>query len=222
MSRYKKYEYLPWWLNNLNDNTLWPTEKEVLDLDYYCKKHGTKLSHEMAAKRLVRSRHTVYLARRRLEELGLRCTEPAKGSSRLGRPIEYQNEAEWLAALQARRIEPRRLVIKRKSSRESPPLQGGSLSKGKKEASAETAEAGVPLSQTPTGLTNRCSGEGSDSPPTQKAKTEFFRQVMYRNSLDRFLELGYPEERSERLARIKTDRYLAKREAERKSREDSG
>ncbi|MBA7607503.1 hypothetical protein ES703_14662 [subsurface metagenome] len=134
MSVYKKYPNLPWWLVNENHNTLTPVEKEVLDTDYYCKKHGTKLSHQQTADIHHRSRHAVYKARRRLAELLLRSTLPAKGSFKLGFPIEYQNEDEWLAALRAWGKDPRRLLSKRKSSRETPPLGGVSLSKVKKVA----------------------------------------------------------------------------------------
>lgn len=211
MGRYKKYEYLPWWLNNLNDNTLWPSEKEVLDLDYYCKKHGTRLSHDQAAKHLVRSRHAVYLARRRLEELGLRATVPAKGSFLLGRPIEYQNEAEWLAALRARRLDPRRLVIKRKSSQKKRPLRGLSSSKVSVASASETAEAGVSFPQTPGGSTDRCSGGTVENPPTPETRDQLLGEVLYPENLDKLLELGYPKEKAERLAKIKTDRYVAKR-----------
>ncbi|MBA7649681.1 hypothetical protein ES703_57479 [subsurface metagenome] len=218
MSRYKKYENLPWWLNNLNDNTLTPTQKEVLDLDYYCLKHGTKLSHEKAAEKLDRGRHTVYTARRRLSELILRTTRRSKGSFLIGNPIEYQNETDWLAVLRARGVHPGRFKMKRKSLRESPPLRGVSLSEVKKVASAEAAEAGVSFSQTPRGLTNRCSGEGGDSSPTQKARDKFIKRVIYRESLGNLLDLGYPGERAKRLARIKTDHYMAKRKAERDSR----
>lgn len=218
MGRYKKYENLPWWLNSLDDNTLTPTQKEVLDLDYYCLKHGTKLSHEKAAEKLDRGRHTVYTARRRLSELILRTTRRAKGSFLIGRPIEYQNEADWLAVLRARGLDPRRFKMKRKSVRERPPLRGGSLSQVQSEATAEAAEAGVSHPQTPGGSTDRCSGGAGDSPPTQKAKDEFLRRIVYRESLDKLLDLGYPRERAERLAQIKTGHYIAKRKAERESK----
>ncbi|MBA7607509.1 hypothetical protein ES703_14668 [subsurface metagenome] len=134
MGKYRKYPNLPWWLVSLDDNTLTPTQKEVLDLDYYCKKHGTKLSHQGAADMLDRSRQRVYESRRRLAELLLRTTLPAKGSFKLGFPIEYQNEAEWLAALRAWAIDPRRLKNKRKSVQKKTPLQGVSSSQVKKEA----------------------------------------------------------------------------------------
>ncbi|MBA7474426.1 hypothetical protein ES707_09778 [subsurface metagenome] len=129
MGKYRKYSNLPWWLVSLDDNTLTPTQKEVLDLDYYCKKHGTKLSHEKAAEKLDRGRHTIYTARRRLAELLLRSTLPAKGSFKLGFPIEYQNEADWLATLRAWGIDPRRFKMKRKSvQKKSLPLRGREIS----------------------------------------------------------------------------------------------
>lgn len=129
MGKYRKYPNLPWWLVSLDDNTLTPTQKEVLDLDYYCKKHGTKLSHQRAADMLDRSRQRVYESRRRLEELLLRTTLPAKGSFKLGFPIEYQKEADWLAALRAWAIDPRRLKNKRKYvQKKSLPLRGREIS----------------------------------------------------------------------------------------------
>ncbi len=150
MARYKKFEHLPWWLNNLNDNTLRPTEKEVLDLDYYCKKHGTKLSHDKAAEKLDRSRQTVYYARRRLEQLALRSTEPAKGSFKLGHPIEYQNEAEFLAQLRARGIDPRRSKNERKCLRKNISKQRIYSSFDLSDAAPGRA-AGVSSAQTPQG-----------------------------------------------------------------------
>ncbi len=215
MARYKKYENLPWWLNNLDDNTLTPTQKEVLDLDYYCLKHGTKLSHEKAAEKLDRGRHTVYTARRRLSELILRTTRRAKGSFLLGRPIEYQNEADWLAVLRARGLDPRRFKMKRKSLQKKRPLRGLSSSEASVASASETAEAGVSLSQTPTGSTDRCSGEGGDSPPTREAKDRFLWRVIYDSSLSKLLNTEYPQDQAERLAKIKADHYLAKRKAER-------
>ncbi|MBA7636891.1 hypothetical protein ES703_44519 [subsurface metagenome] len=134
MSAYKKYPNLPWWLVNQNHHTLTPVEKEVLDTDYYCMKHGTKLSHQQTADIHHRSRHAVYKARRRLAELLLRTTEPAKGSFKLGHPIEYQNEADWLAILRAWGEDPRRLLSKRKYSRGETPLRGFPPSNVKKEA----------------------------------------------------------------------------------------
>lgn len=216
MSRYKIYENLPWWLNSLNDNTLRPTEKQTLDLDYYCKKHGTKLSHEQAAKRLQRSRHAVYLARRRLGELRLRTSGPAKGSFLVGRPLEYKNEADWLADLRARGLDPSRLNFKRKSSRRRRPLRGLSSSKVTEASASEAPEAGVSFPQTPGGSTDRCSGEGGDSPPTRKQRDEFLRRVIYDSSLSKLLEAEHPRDQAERLAKIKADRYIAKRKAERK------
>lgn len=124
MGKYRKYPNLPWWLVSLDDNTLTPTQKEVLDLDYYCKPHDTKLSHQRAADMIDRSKRAVQLARRRLEELLLRSTLPAKGSFKLGFPIEYQNEKEWLAALRAWGKDPRGAKIAPKSVQRTPPLGG--------------------------------------------------------------------------------------------------
>lgn len=216
MARYKKYEYLPWWLNNLNDDTLTPTQKEVLDLDYYCKKFGTKLSHEKAAEKLDRGRHTVYTARRRLEELRLRTTVPAKGSFKLGHPLEYQNEAEWLAVLRARSVDPRRFKMKRKSLLKKRPLRGLSSSEVAEASASEAPEAGVSLPQTPAGLTDRCSGGTVVSPPDRKRRDELLWKVVHLNSLSRLIDNGYPQDTAERLAKIKADHYLAKRKTERK------
>ncbi|MBA7611614.1 hypothetical protein ES703_18842 [subsurface metagenome] len=215
MARYKKYENLPWWLNNLDDNTLTPTQKEVLDLDYYCLKHGTKLSHEKAAEKLDRGRHTVYTARRRLSELILRTARRSKGSFLIGRPIEYQNEADWLAVLRARGLDPRRFKMKRKSVQKKRPLRGLSSSQTSEASASEAAEAGVSLPQTPAGLTDRCSGGGEESPPTREAKDRFLWRVTYSSSLSKLLDTKYPQDQAERLAKIKADHYIAKRIAER-------
>lgn len=220
MARYKKYEHLPWWLNNLNDNTLRPTEKEALDTDYYCLPHGTKLSHQRAADMHHRSKRAVQLARRRLEELRLRTSEPAKGSCRIGHPIEYQNEDEWLAALRAQDIDPRGAMIAPRSSRGGTPLRGFPPLEGKNVATAETAEAGVSSPQTPAGLTDRCSGEAGESPTIRQAKTEGLRKLVYKDKLRKIIEAGYPEDQAKNLARIGTNHYIAKRKAERKSREE--
>jgi hypothetical protein len=214
MAKYKHYEYLPWWLNNLNDNTLRHTEKEVLNLDYYCKKHGTKLSHDKAAERLERSRHAIYLARRRLADLGLRTTEPAKGSFKLGHPIEYQDEAEFWAQLKARGVDPRRLTIKRKSSSKKKIDKQSSSSSKVTEATAETAEAGASFPQTPEGSTNRCSGETGDSAATRKAKDELLWKVVYRGALSKLLSVPYPRDQAERLARIKADKLLVQKNSQ--------
>lgn len=216
MGRYKKYENLPWWLNSLDDDTLTPTQKEVLDLDYYCLKHGTKLSHEKAAEKLDRGRHTVYTARRRLSELILRTTRRAKGSFLIGRPIEYQTEADWLAVLRSRGLDPRRFKMKRKSVQKKRPLRGLSSSQTSEASSGKAAEAGVSLPQTPGGSTDRCSGGTVESPPTLKQRDEFLHRVMYMESLHKLLDTEYPQDQAERLAKIRADRYIAKRIAERK------
>lgn len=220
MGRYKKYENLPWWLNNLDDNTLTPTQKEVLDLDYYCLKHGTKLSHEKAAEKLDRGRHTVYTARRRLSELVLRTARPAKGSFLIGRPVEYKDEADWLAVLRARGLDPRRFKMKRKSVKHTPPLRGVCAYQVSEASASEAAEARVSHPQTPGGSTDRCSEGAGDSAPTQKAKDEFLRRVLYPEALDKFLKSGYPEEQAEHLAKIKINKYIAKRKAERESKQE--
>ena len=215
MAKYKQYEYLPWWLNNLDHNTLTPSEKEVLGLDYYCKRHGTKLSHNNAAALIHRSKITVRRARRRLEDLGLRTTEPAKGSCRIGHPAEYQNEAEFWAQLRARTMSLTMLKMSTKSVQKKRPLRGLSSSQVKKVATAEAAEAGVFHPQTPGGLTDRCSGETAVSPADRKRRDELLWEVTYRNSLSRLSDNGYPRDQAERLAKIKADHYLAKRKAER-------
>lgn len=216
MGRYKDYENLPWWLNNLNDDTLTPAQKQVLNLDYYCKKFGTKLSHKKAAQKLQRGRHTIYTARRRLEELMLRSTLPAKGSFKLGYPLEYQNEAEWLTVLRTRGIDPQRFKMKRKSVQKKRPLRGLSSSQVQNEASAETAEARVSLPQSPAGLTNRCSGETVDSVPTREFRNACLRKVVYQGALNKLLDAGWSQEKAERFAKIKTDATIAKRNDERK------
>jgi hypothetical protein len=217
MAKYKQYENLPWWLNNLNDNTLTPTQKEVLGLDYYCKRHGTKLSHRNAAALLDRSRRSIIYARNRLKDLGLRTTEPAKGSLLIGHPIEYQNEAEFWAQLRARSVSLTGAKFAPKSVQKKKPLQGFSSSQVQNEASAETAEAGEFLPQTPAGLTDRCSGEAGESPSARKAKDELLWKVTYRDSLSNLLDVGWPKERAERLARIKADKYLVQRKSDRKN-----
>ncbi len=215
MARYKKYEYLPWWLNNLNDNTLTPTQKEVLDLDYYCKRHGTKLSHRRAAEKLDRSRRSVIYARNRLEELLLRTTSPAKGSCLVGHPLEYKNEAEFLAQLKARDVSLTGAKFAPKSLRRRRPLRGLSSSEVSVASASETAEAGVFHPQTPGGLTDRCSGEAGVSSADRKRRDELLWEVTYRNSLSRLSDNGYPQKKAERLASIKADHYVAKRKAER-------
>ncbi len=107
MSAYKKYPNLPWWLVNMDHSTLTPAEKEVLDLDYYCRGHGNRLSHRNAAKKLHRSKKTVYRARQRLEKLLLRCSEIAIGSCKVGHPIRYKNQTDWRAELRAQNVSPR-------------------------------------------------------------------------------------------------------------------
>ncbi|MBA7670996.1 hypothetical protein ES703_79145 [subsurface metagenome] len=220
MARYKKYEHLPWWENCLNDDTLTPTQKEVLNLDYYCKKFGTKLSHKQAADMLDCGRHTVYTARRRLEELLLRITEPAKGSFLVGYPIEYENEAEWLAALRAQGIDPRRFKMKRKSSRETPPLGGVSLSKVQKEAGKKPAGESISGAHPPNPLTTCGSGGMVEATATRKAKDGFMRELVYKDSLRKLLDVGHSEDRAKNLAQIKTDQYIAKRATRLKSTEE--
>ncbi|MBA7474771.1 hypothetical protein ES707_10125 [subsurface metagenome] len=220
MARYKKYEHLPWWLNSMNDNTLRPTEKEALDTDYYCLPHGTKLSNQRTADIHHRSKRAIQLARRRLEELLLRTTEPAKGSFKLGHPIEYKNEAEWLAALRARGIDPRGAMIAPKSVKHTPPLGGVCAYQVTEASASEAAEAGVSHPQTPGGSTTCGSGEGGDSPATQKAITECLREVHYRGELRKLLDAGWEEEQAKRLAQTETDSYIAKRGARLKSGEE--
>ena len=218
MAKYKQYENLPWWLNNLDHKTLTPSEKAVLDLDYYCKRHGTKLSHRRAADELHRSRYTIYEARRRLEDLGLRTTEPAKGSFLLGHPIEYQNEAEFWAQLKARGVDPRRWKNQRKSFRRRRPLRGLSSSKVTEASASKAAEAGVSHPQTPGGSTDRCSGETGVSSADRKRRDELLWEVTHRNSLSRLIDNGYPQDQAERLAKIKADHYVAKRKIEREKK----
>lgn len=171
MARFKKYEHLPWWLNNLNDNTLTPTQKEVLDLDYYCKKHGTKLSHRGAAERLDRGRQTVYTARRRLEELLLRTTEPAKGSFKLGHPLEYPNEADWLTILRARGMSLGRSKMERKSSSKKKILKESSSSSKVAEASAAEARDSTSGGYPPNPPAVQGGASAKDTPDTSSAWT---------------------------------------------------
>jgi hypothetical protein len=216
MAKYKQYEYLPWWLNNLDHNTLTPAEKEVLGLDYYCKRHGTKLSHNNAAALIHRSKITVRRARRRLEDLGLRTTEPAKGSCRIGHPAEYQNEAEFWAQLRARTMSLTMLKMSTKSLQKKRTLQVLSSSEVKNVAGSKQP-AGEVFSQAPRGLTNRCSGgTEAESPEQRKARDKLTWQVTYRDSLSRLLEAGWPKERAERLAKVKATATMAKRKADRK------
>ncbi|MBA7630388.1 hypothetical protein ES703_37910 [subsurface metagenome] len=219
MARFKKYENLPWWLNNYNHNTLTPTQKEVLELDYYCLTHGTKLSHQQAAAILHRGRHTVYTARRRLAELGLRITEPAKGSFLVGHPIEYQDEAEYLAALRAKGVDPRRFKMKRKSVQKKISLRDISSSQAAEASASEAAEAGVSLPQTPAGLTDRCSGETGGFTVDQERLDKLLWKVEYDRASASISVQGYEPNKTENLARIAADHYIAKRKAERKSRE---
>lgn len=215
MARYKRYENLPWWLNNLNDNTLTPAQKEVLGLDYHCRRHGNKLSHQRAAARLDISRRTVIRARNRLEYLLLRESDVVAGSTRIGHPIEYAGSADWAAQLKARGVSLGGDKMSPKSSRERPPQGGLSLSKGKKVASAEAPEAGVFLPQTPAGLTDRCSGGMVEPSANRKVRDQLLWKVIYRDSLRRNLDVPYPQEQAERLARIRANHKVAKRRAER-------
>ena len=125
MPRYKQYEHLPWWLSCLDHHTLTPTEKETLNLDYFCKRHGTKLSHQAAANLLHRSRSWIVKCRRRLEVLGLRRTEPAKGSFKLGHPVEYPNEQAFFEQLERGRGSSRGVFKIPKYSGGLPPPMGG-------------------------------------------------------------------------------------------------
>jgi len=218
MTRYKQYEHLPWWLNNLDHNTLTPATKEVLDVDYYCKRHGTKLSHKAAAKLLHLCRLTVIRARTRLELLGLRSSKTVKGSIKLGRPIEYQNEAEFWAQLRARGVDPGRFKMLPKSSRRRRPLRGLSSSKVTEASASKAAEAGVSHPQTPGGSTDRCSGETGVSSADRKRRDELLWEVTHRNSLSRLIDNGYPQDQAERLAKIKADHYVAKRKIEREKK----
>jgi hypothetical protein len=87
-------------------------------------------------------------------------------------------------------------IMSAKSVQKKKPLQGFSSSQVQNEASAET-------------------GEGGDSSPTPETRDRLLGEVLYRGNLDKLLELGYPRERAEKLAQIKTDHYIAKRKAER-------
>lgn len=215
MARYKKYEHLPWWLNNLNDNTLTPTQKEVLDLDYYCQKYGTKLSHKRAADKLDRGRQTVYTARRRLEELGLRTTEPAKGSFKLGHPIEYQNEAEFLDQLRAKKMSLGRSKMERKSSRESKDLRLNSLSQLSKEAGKKPAGDLTSGANPPNPLTTFCSVEAAEDQASREVRNELMRDLNYQDALDKQLKLGHSQEKAERIARTRANELVDRRTSER-------
>ncbi len=204
----------------MNDNTLRPTEKEALDTDYYCLTHGTKLSHQQTADIHHRSKRAIQLARRRLEDLGLRTTEPAKGSFLVGHPIEYQDEAEWRAALRARGIEARGAMIAPKSVQKKRPLRGLSSSQVAEASASEAAEAGVSLPQTPAGSTDRCSGEAGESRPSREQKTKWLWDVTYKEKLRKLIAGGWDEDRAKNLAQIGTEHKMAKRSAELKSREE--
>ena len=104
MSKYRKFPNLPWWLVTMDHDTLTDSQKEVLDLTYYCRRYGDCLSHRNAGKQIHRSKITIRRARKRLEQLLLRRSEPAKGSCKVGYAIEYKNEADWRAALRAQKM----------------------------------------------------------------------------------------------------------------------
>jgi hypothetical protein len=216
MARYKKYEHLPWWLNNLNDNTLTPAQKEVLDLDYYCKKHGTRLSHQRAAERLDRGRQTVYYARRRLEDLGLRNTEPAKGSFLIGHPIEYANETEFLTQLEARQMSPRRSKMERKSLQKKRDLQSLSSSEVENEA-GQSRPAGESRPQAPAG--SSVQGAGANPPPTAddiERREKALFEVAKMGARNKLLDLGHSEEKTDALADARAHQAVTQRRTRKK------
>lgn len=134
MSAYKKYPNLHWWVVNLDHHTLTQADKAVLDLDYYCRPHGNRLSHRNAAKMLHLSERQVSLSRKKLEKLLLRRSEIAKGSCKVGFPIEYKNQAEWRAQLRANGMLLGGAKNAPRCSKKKRPLRGLSSSHPKKEA----------------------------------------------------------------------------------------
>ncbi len=211
MSKYKQYEHLPWWLSTLDHHTLTPTEKEVLDLDYYCKTHGTKLSHQAAADEIHRSRQRVYETRRRLEQLGLRRTEPAKGSFKLGHPIEYPNEADFFEQLRARGVDPRRLKNKRKSFRETPPKGGLSLQGAAEPLPKNPAEKEQPTASNAGGLNDFGSGMPTVEPASKSVREACTWKVYYLAALANLKKTIKDPCRAERIARVTADRKLKRR-----------
>lgn len=210
MARFKQYEHLPWWLSSLDHNTLTPTEKEILNLDYYCKKFGTKLSHQAAADHLHRSKRYVQLRRRRLEQLGLRRTESAKGSFKLGRPIEYPNERAFLDQLEGARV-PRGGALKApKSSRRRTPLRGVSSSKVAEPPPKTPAEKEKSIPQSPGGSTTSVQGGNTAEPAGQSVRDACTWKVYYLAALTNLKKTITDPERAKRIAQVTADNRLEK------------
>ncbi len=205
----------PWWIQSLNGQLLSPAESHVLELVFLCSKHGCCMPLSKQAKRLQLSKRHVRRCHNRLQELLLEREVIVFGSVKRYHPVRWKSRADWQLARSNETSKDMEDIMSAKSVQKKKPLQGFSSSQVQNEASAETAEAGVSLSQTPTRSTNRCSGEGGDSSPTPETRDRLLGEVLYRGNLDKLLELGYPRERAEKLAQIKTDHYIAKRKAER-------
>jgi len=211
MSKFKKYEHLPWWEINMNHHTLTPLQLEVHNLDYYCKRYGTKLSHRNAAKILHRSERGVSLARRRLEELGLRTSEPAKGSCRIGHPIEYQNEAEFRAQLEARGVSLRGAMIAPKSSskKKSLPkvnsllLEGSELAPGK---GSDSPQGGHPPCNPPA-----VQGGKLEHHTTGRKNLEKYLETKVKIHAARIHAAGTPLDQAERIARARVNQEEIKK-----------
>lgn len=210
MARFKQYEHLPWWLSSLDHNTLTPTEKEILNLDYYCKKFGTKLSHQAAADHLHRSKRYVQLRRRRLEQLGLRRTESAKGSFKLGRPIEYPNERAFLDQLEGARV-PRGGALKApKSSRRRTLLRRVSSSKVAEPPPKTPAEKEKSTASIAGRLNGLGSGRPTAEPAGQSVRDACTWKVYYLESLSKLKKTIKDPERAKRIARVTADNRLEK------------
>ena len=210
MARFKQYEHLPWWLSRLDHNTLTPTEKEILNLDYYCKAHGTKLSHQAAADELHRSRQRVYETRRHLEDLGLRRTEPAKGSFKLGHPIEYPDEQAFFDQLKARGIPQRRLKNKRKSFRGGPPYRGDPPSRVAEPLMKNPSEKEKSTASVAGRLNDFGSGGTTAEPAGQSVRDACTWKIYYLAALTNLKKTITDPERAKRIARVTADNKLEK------------
>lgn len=210
MARFKQYEHLPWWLSSLDHNTLTPTEKEILNLDYYCKSHGTKLSHQAAADRLHRGKRYVQLCRRRLEQMGLRHTEQTKGSFRLGRPIEYPDEQAFLDQLERPRGRPGGAKMAPKSSQRRRPLRGLSSSKAAEPLPKSLAEKEKSIPQSPGGSTTSVQGGNTAGPASRSVRDACTWKVYYLAALSNLKKTITDPERARRIARVTADDKLEK------------
>ncbi len=211
MPRYKQYEHLPWWLSCLDHHTLTPTEKETLNLDYFCKRHGTKLSHQAAANLLHRSRSWIVKCRRRLEVLGLRRTEPAKGSFKLGHPVEYPNEQAFFEQLERGRGSSRGVFKIPKYSGGLPPLWGGSPPSQSEPPPETTTEKESLPPQSPAGSTASVQGCSTARPASKSVRDECTWQIYYADAISHLRDTIKDPCRAERIARVTADNKLKNR-----------